>query len=154
MENTLNRLEDKIIKELSKVADKADMSPSELEMSCKAVCLLKELREYDQMRSMPGMYSEARGRDVITGRYISRSDGGISNGEYYIGDYGNAMPYNHSYPVSTPVVYGNSYSPKGNYSGHSVKDRMYMSFERMLGEAQNDQERKLIHDYMRKLEAE
>ena len=152
MNDTLMKLEEQIIRELQKVVDKGEISPSELEMSCKAVCLLKEIGEYEGMKSSYEGYSEMRGRDPMTGRYMSRGTEGY-----------RAMPgsipyssggYNHAYPSGTmtvnPAVVGNSYG----YSGHSVKDRMFMRLEEMLPEAQNEGEKQLIHEYMRKLQSE
>lgn len=145
MNDTLMKLEEQIIRELQKVVDKGDISPSELEMSCKAVCLLKEIGEYEGMKSSYEGYSEMRGRDAMTGRYMSRGSGSIP---YASGG------YNHAYPSGTmtvnPAVVGNSYG----YSGHSVKDRMFQRLEEMLPEAQNEGEKQLIHEYMRKLQSE
>ena len=53
---------------------------------------------------------------------------------------------------ASPMVAGNSYN--NGYSGHSIKDRMFQRLEQMLPEAQNENERQLIHQYMRKLDSE
>ena len=146
MHDTLKRLENQIMNELQKVVDKADMTPAELEVSSKAVCVLKELKEYEYMtnpmrNTSMDMYSDARGRDPMTGQYISRN----SVPMYYGTHEASSMMQN-------PGTVGNSYN--NGYSGHSIKDRMFQRLEQMLPEAQNDGERQLIHDYMRKLESE
>ena len=150
MNDTLKRLEEQVIRELQKIVEKGDMSPSELEVACKAVCLLKELGEYNKSHEMNGPmgFSEMRGRDPMTVRYMSRSDGmGMANGGYYMGSYGPT--YEYAMPMPHTVA-GNSYG----YSGHSVKDRMYKAMERELENAQNDQEKDLIRGYMREFMAE
>lgn len=146
MDDTLKRLEDLIKKELGKIIAKGDMTPSELETSCKAVEALGKIREYEgraMNNQMSMMYSDARGRDPMTGQFVSR------NGMPYPGAYDNAYD---PYHMAPPTVAGNSYN--NGYSGHSIKDRMFQRLEQMLPEAQNEGERQLIHQYMRKLDSE
>lgn len=68
-----------------------------------------------------------RGRNPVNGRYMSRSYGMNTHDQ---------MPMNNG------------------YSGHSIKDRMYMQMESMLGEAKNEEERRIIEEYLRKFNAE
>lgn len=148
MDDTLKRLEDLIKKELGKIIAKGDMTPSELETSCKAVEALGKIREYESgamNNQMSMMYSDARGRDPMTGQFVSR------NSMPYPGAYDNAYGQNMN-SMTSPMVAGNSYN--NGYSGHSIKDRMFQRLEQMLPEAQNENERQLIHQYMRKLDSE
>lgn len=135
MNPTLMKLETLIMRELDRLADKSELSPSELEVSSKAVCLLKEMKEYESMGTMDQMMSNAysensymRGRNPMNGQYMSRS--------YGMNSYDRM-----------PMV-------NNGYSGHSIKDRMYMQMESMLGEAKTDEERRIIEEYLRKFNAE
>jgi len=147
-DTTLKRLDELIDREVLKIVDKGDMSLSELDIVDKAVCISEKINNLNKSREMNGPmgYSEMRGRDPMTGRYMSRSDG-MANGGYYMGSYGMMPEYNMPMPHA---VAGNSYG----YSGHSVKDRMYKAMERELENAQNEQEKDLIRGYMREFMAE
>lgn len=152
MNNVLMKLEELITKELEKVVNKGDMTPSELEISKKAVCLLKELKEYEvmDMEVSDNGYSDRRGRSSVTGRYMSRRDGSYSGTD--------AVPYYESYST-TPMpsmyyTYGSNRNMNEGYSGHSIKDRMVSRLEGMMGEAQNDYERRTIEDFIHRLESD
>ena len=72
--------------------------------------------------------SYRRGRSPITGRYVSRDNGGSSR-RYYD---------------------GNS-SRNSNYSGHSILDRMVAKLEQMYDEANSDHERKIVQDWINRI---
>lgn len=143
MNNVLMKLEELITKELEKVVNKGDMTPSELEISKKAVCLLKELKEYEimDMEVSDNGYSDRRGRSPITGRYVSRRDGSYSPNASY-------------YDPNMSYTYGSNRNMNEGYSGHSIKDRMVSRLEGMMGEAQNDYERRTIEDFIHRLESD
>ena len=112
---------------------KKDLTPSDLEILCKAYKLRRELKmdnemgmdeEWDNSSStysrrnvMPRVYmdSYAPMRSPVTGRYISRDDG---------------------------------------MSGHSLKDRMIAKLEGMYDEAKSEYEREELRKEIRRIEAE
>lgn len=111
------------------------LSPTELEnlKNCLAVvkyaaCAQKDIAEFESMGSgMGGEYS---------GRYVSRGMDGMMNS---YDNYG-----------------GNSYESMrgGNYSGHSVHDRMIADLEREMDQANSEYERKVIMDQINKIRQE
>ena len=113
---------------------KGDMSAADLEACDKAVCILKKLRECEEigseeysnsMRNYRDSY--ARGRNPMNGRYMSMNN------------------------VYGPDPYmANAYVDQG-YSGHSIKDRMIDSLERMMDTAQTDYERQTVMEEIKKL---
>lgn len=112
---------------------KKDLTPSDLEILCKAYKLRREIKmddevgmdeEWDNSSSMysrrnvmPRVYmdSYAPMRSPVTGRYISRDDG---------------------------------------MSGHSLKDRMIAKLEGMYDEAKSEYEREELRKEIRRIEAE
>lgn len=127
MNRTLMDLNDMVDEELKKIIKKGDLTPTELEVAMKAVCLMEKIQSlsamdysegYTEGYSMRGYYDEpgmsmARGRSPVTGRYISRG-----------------------------------------YSGHSIKDRMIARLEGMYDEAQSDHERQVVDSWIKKIENE
>ena len=127
MNRTLMDLNDMVDEELKKIIKKGDLTPTELEVAMKAVCLMEKIQNlespdylegYTEGYSMRGYYDEtgmsmARGRSPVTGRYISRG-----------------------------------------YSGHSIKDRMIARLEGMYDEAQSDHERQVVDSWIKKIENE
>ena len=138
MEKVMIDLKHLLEEELRKIVKKNDISPVELENATKAVCLMQkvqeledwptdeEMEQYYSRRSHPMSYR--RGRDAMTGRYVSRDYRGPSHYDY--------MP--HSYETE--------------YSGHSVKDRMIATLESMMDAEAGDYEKKTIHEWIEKLE--
>ena len=110
-EEMLERLEKNVVQGLSHVAAKKDISPMELEMAEKAMCLLEKI---DSVRD--GSYSEGsygrmshnnsyrRGRNMNNGQYMSRDEGGSYRG------------YDEGYEGT---------------SGHSVRNKMIARLEEM-----------------------
>lgn len=128
---TLDELNELIEKELKKMVQKGDLSPSELESAEKAVCLMEKIIRLEEGRSYDG-YSESsygyrmpyessyeRGRSPMTGRYVSR------DGRYYDG-----------------------------YSGHSIEDRAVDTLERMMDTAGSDYEREQLKRFIRQIRAD
>lgn len=118
------------------------LSPTELEnlKNCLAVvkyaaCAQKDLAEFESMGSpeMGGEYSGRRGRSSVTGRYMSRGMDNMMSG--YDGR----------------RYYGND---GGNYSGHSVHDRMIADLEKEMDQATSDYDRKVIMDQINKIRQE
>lgn len=133
MNRTLMDLNDMVDEELKKIIKKGDLTPTELEVAMKAVCLMEKIQNlespdysegYSEGYPMRGYYDEPtvshgsymRGRSPVTGRYVSRG--------------------------------------MGNYSGHSIKDRMIARLEGMYDEAQSDHERQVVDSWIKKIESE
>lgn len=79
-----------------------------------------------------GNSSYRRGRNMVTGRYMSR----------------DAMPLYHDaryYGDGNPNRYYDANNHNG-YSGHSIHDRMIDRLERMMDEAKSENERQTIRD--------
>ena len=126
------------------------LSPNELEnlknlmaTTKYAVCAEKDLMEIEGMSGegeydgehsrgmyVHPMYSGRRGRSSTTGRYVSRG-----------GSYGTMMHM----PYDDHI---------GEYSGHSVHDRMIADLEREMDEATSEYERKVIMDQINKIRQE
>ena len=120
------------------------LSPTELEnlKNCLAVikyaaCAQKDDAEFEQMNEMDGEYSGRRGRDADTGRYVSR-------GTY---DHYNTYPVR----MGGRRYYGDD---DGNYSGHSVHDRMIADLEKEMDHTNSDYERKVIMEQINKIRQE
>ena len=128
-DDVLRRIDELIRRELDKMVAKGTMSPSELEVCSKAVCTLKDIKKCEQMDM--GEYSNSmrnyrdsytRGRNPMNGRYMSMNN-----------------------------AYGHDPYMDQGYSGHSIKDRMIDSLERMMDTAQTDYERQTVAEEIKKL---
>lgn len=112
---------------------KKDLTPSDLEILCKAYKLRRELKMDDEM----GMDEEW---DNSSSMYSRR----------------NVMPrvYMDSYaPMRSPVT-GRYISRDGGMSGHSLKDRMIAKLEEMYDEASSEYEREELRKEIRRIESE
>lgn len=112
------------------IAKGASMNANELDVLTKSICAIEKIK---QIENADYGYSYERGRSAVTGRYISRDamphfEGGTSR-RFYDGD-----------------IHGNG------YSGHSIKDRMIAQLEKMYDEAQTDHERKIVNDWIRRID--
>lgn len=144
MEKTLTDLKHLLKDELQKIIQKNDITPAELDNVKKALCAIKESLEIEDIlygedgysvRSSyayhpHGTISYRRGRDMNTGRYVSRSDGRMSRRDRM------------------------DYSMDDGYSGHSIKDRMVAKLESMIDEAGGEHEREMINEWIDRLEME
>ena len=155
-DKTLEKIRDSIEEAIKPILKKGEaMSPADLESLTKAVCVIEKIKRIEDGNSYDdGSYSEhnsygndgysyERGRSPITGRYVSRDamphHGGGASGRYY-GDehYSNRRYYDGA-------------THHNGYSGHSIKDRMIDSLERMIDEAQSENERQTVKDWIRRL---
>lgn len=132
--DVLKRVDELIKRELDKMVAKGAMSAADLEACEKAVCILEKIKECEEMDM--GEYSNsmrsyrdsyARGRNPMNGQHMSMN---------------NAYGPN-PYPSYVNADYG--------YSGHSIKDRMIDSLERMMDTAQTDYERQTVMEEIKKL---
>lgn len=128
MENTLDKLEKLVEKELDKITAKGDITPIELEMATKAVCLMEKIKMVDD----------------------------INSGYNYSNDsYRSYRPNrsNTSYRDNYSQNWDRDYSMERGYSGHSVRDRMISHLEStMMDNAQSDNERRVIESLIGQLE--
>ena len=128
LEDTLNRLESLVDSELDKIVVKGNLTPTELELATKAVCLLEKIKMVDELESSESSYSMSRnGRSTRRGR--------SSNGRY--------------------MSYHDDYMMDRGYSGHSVRDRMISHLEStMMDEAQSESEKRAIETLIDRLSVE
>lgn len=130
------RTEELMLKELRKINAKGDLTPQEM-------CNIKEMAEavykmqiVEAMADGGNDYSEyyndddgmsmRRGRDMRTGRYVSRRGGRSYRGSY----------------------------DGGNMSGHSVSDRMIAALENTMDQVGSDYDRQKIEEVIHKIRAE
>lgn len=131
-QNTLKLLEN-CIEEMNK---KKDLTPSDLEMLCKAYKLKRELED-------PGMSGGSYAG------YYDRIPMPNTNGRP-MGDWHAEGSYA---PMRSPVT--GRYVSRDGYgmSSHSLKDRMIAKLEGMYDEAQSEYEREEIRKEIRQIEA-
>lgn len=130
------RTEELMLKELRKINAKGDLTPQEM-------CNIKEMAEavykmqiVEAMADGGNDHSEyytdddgmsmRRGRDMRTGRYVSRRGGRSYRGSY----------------------------DGGNMSGHSVSDRMIAALENTMDQVGSDYDRQKIEEVIHKIRAE
>ena len=175
----LKSLRDLVEKELAAFTTKNTLNPSDVETAKNAVCLIKEINEvlrqseghdetseaYRMMHSSgcypmysygePGRmyhdgYSDARGRDAATGRYVSRGydyDMDTSGRRYTFSyDTSHHVPYDET---SGRRMSGRHYSYDKGYSGHSIDDRIVDMLEKMMDDAVSNYERNKINSIIR-----
>lgn len=129
MDSILDKLNDLVEKELNKIVSKGDITPAELEIATKAVCLIEKIKmiaelEYDDSYASynNGSYRRNRG-------YNSRDNYNVDRVRDYTMDRG--------------------------YSGHSVRDRMIAQLESsMMDNAKSESERRTIESLISQLGSE
>lgn len=127
-------LERELGTELDKIIGKGSISPSDICTMKDAFKLMKLIGEYDDMG-----YSTRRGRSRTTGRYVSRDSYGSHDGSYD-GSFG-----------SYDGMSRRSYESRGSYerSGHT---QLVSELERMYEQAQDEKERRMIEEWIRRAE--
>ena len=135
-------LEKDLRSELDKIIKDGTISPEQVKVITDAVRLMLKTKDYEQclMEEMSG-YSGAmdvdrsyrRGRDSVTGQFVSRRFYGEPTYSYN----GNSMYNGQAYMNSMNGSYN-------GYSGHSIKDRAIASLENMMNEAGSDYERQVL----------
>ena len=132
------KLTNLVSKELEQLAAKGSLTPVELETANKAVELMTKLLKYDAMCER-----NENGEDIDPMEYSERSYRMPRMGSYG----GPWMPYEGNSYGGGGNQYGSyrqSRNSQGQYSGHSIKDRMIDRLERMMNEAETEYERKEI----------
>lgn len=138
LEKNLNSLEDLLNEQIAKIANKGDITPTELENMTKTLCLLEKIKDYREDYDW-----EDEGQSQMSRRYSRRMDSmkdinNITRNPYSTNSYENRS-------------YRNSYGRNRGYSGHSIKDRMVAKLESMYDEAQTDHERQIVDEWIDRL---
>ena len=147
----MQKLSELIEKELDQLSTKGTLSPTELDSAKKAMELLKCMEEYsmlcEEKNSADGMYS---------GRMRMGSYGGSYNGVHEVYDpMCNGGSYGHYSMNDSSYGRGNwNANVNGQYSSHSVRDRMIDRLERMMDEAKSEYERQEIMNEINRIRKE
>lgn len=123
-------LEEEIGNEIDKIVNSGTMTPTNICTMKDAFKLMKLIGEYDEMENG---YSSRRGRSRTTGRYMSRDN-----------SFG-------SYDGMSRRSYDGSYENRGSYerSGHT---QIISELEKLYGKAQDERERMMIDEWIRRAE--
>ena len=115
-------LEKDLENKIDQIVAAGTINPTEVKTVTDAVCLMLKVNEYKQWleNSTDRDMSYRRGRDSMTGRYVSR--------DTYHDVRAPHVPYDQG------------------YSGHSINDRMIDNLERMMDQATSDYERQKIQE--------
>lgn len=118
--------------ELEKIDKSGTISPDNIKLLKDAFKLKKLVKECCEEEG----YSTRRGRDAMTGRYVSR-DYMSRDGSYDNMSRGSFGSYDGSY--------------RGSYAdGYSGHQKMIQHLEKMYDEAEDEKERQMISEWMRK----
>lgn len=127
MEN-LSKLKELVEKELGKIAAKGDITPAELEIATKAVCLIEKIKMVE---------------DLDSGESYSRSNGSYRRNRSHNADGYYSWRDDYNQPMDR------------GYSGHSVRDRMISQLEsKMMDEAKSESEKRTIESLIDRLWSE
>lgn len=155
MDKALMQLKDVLEKEIMTIAEKKDISPTELERLDKAVDIIKDIETicamkeysyeeedwgYSQSRPMymrDGGNSYRRGRNSSNGQYMSR-DGGYSG--YY--------PMYYDPHPSYPGAWGGSGVSYAANTDYMSKPELRENLRRMMAGASSDKERMAIQQLL------
>jgi len=132
----LDKLKENVEDALKKIIAKGEnISPSELDVATKAVCLIDKIRDYE----MEGL-----------GEYSEAMRGGNSR---YSGYPVPPMPYPYDGYYADSSYRGRSNNRgmyrDGGYSGHDLKAKMLDVLDHMKYDTDNDRERKMVEDWIR-----
>lgn len=128
-------LERELETELDKVEQNGSISPDSIKTLKDAFKLKKLVKECCEDDG----YSSRRDRSRTTGRYVSRD----SYGSYDGASNNSFGSYDGSY---------DGMSNRGSYRGYSGHDKMIQHLERMYDEAEDEKERQMIDQWIRKAE--
>ena len=148
---TLDKIQDAVEEAIRPIIAKgANINAAELDILTKAVCTIEKIQQIqDGFKTDNGIFDDysrnrsyddegnsyRRGRSSITGRYISR----------------DALP---NFDGSSSRRFYDGEMSRNGYSGHSITDRMIAQLEKMYDEAQTDHERKIVDNWMRRINNE
>lgn len=171
MKKTIDNLMEHAEESLKEYSKKTDWTPQDLECAYKAACFYDKLQTismnmgiWDQMNDENGENSNraypmtnrrsfARGRDSVTGRYVSR--GHYPDDRMYYDDRFDDSydEYGGSRNTGGRMSRGDrSYTNNDGRSMHSVNDRMVQKLESMINDGMSDYERDAIIDTIKHIE--
>ena len=140
MDKVMYDLKDLLKKEIQKVVDKHDITPSEMESVYKATCTMEKICKMEHMEN------EKYHEDSSNKRFYMAYDNDMSN-RVMRGPDGRFMS-SHDYPYHhDPAMM----SYEHDRSNHSIKDRMIDKFERMMDDASTDYERQELQNWIMKI---
>lgn len=151
----LHKIEDIVTEELKRVAKKGDVQPAEWLNFKAAVCIMKEVKELEQMLSETEMDEGYSSRSYNT-PFVPRMayDGNRTyrvEGSYDNQNGGMSRARGRSRTTGRYVSRDSAYDM--GRSNHSIKDRMVDSLERMYDEAVTEHEKATIDDWIHKIES-
>lgn len=151
----LHKLEDIVTEELKRVAKKGDVQPAEWVNFKAAVCIMKEVKELEQMLSEPDMDEGYSSRSYNTPFMPHMTYGGNRTyrveGSYENQNGGMSRARGRSRTTGRYMSRDSAYDM--GRSNHSIKDRMVDSLERMYDEAVTEHEKATIDDWIHKIES-
>lgn len=151
----LYKLKDRLEKEITKVIDKGDITPTELKSVGEAVdvlkdietiCAMKEYGDDDQSYAMSNRGYSTRRYSRYPGMYRDSYAYGSSNDGSY-----DDMSYARGGNSRESQSYARRNS-RDSYSRHAEKDEMIEKLERMMNTAKTEEERRDIMECIEKLD--
>lgn len=141
MEKVMYDLKDLLKREIQKVVDKNDISPSEMQNVCNAVCTMEKICKIEQIEN--DMYSMDRSGKKFYMSYDNDMSGRRMRGPdgRFTGSY--------DYPMHVDPMMRHDY--EHDRSNHSIEDRMVDSLEKMMDNAGSEYERQQIQAWIHKM---
>lgn len=148
MELDYKALEKKVECELGEILKQPSLSASDLEKMLKATCLIDQLEGMKEKKE----YSESS-HDDSYGRMIDRSydSRNYSMMEPHLDHYGNMSYERGRSPRTGQYISRGNYYGDGEYSSHSIADRMVSKLEEMYDEAKTPHEKEMVDTWIRKI---
>lgn len=179
MEKIIEKLMEQAEDCLKEYSKKPEWTPQDLECAYKAACMYDKLQTikmnngiWDQIkddvmgdeyssRNYPtvryGTASYARGRDAMTGRYVSRR-GGQSYRDGYrsygddMGEGGGSSRRSYAGGQNGGNTSQGYYEGSNGRSSHSISDQMVQKLEMLMDQAGSEYERKKVEEVIRHIE--
>ena len=138
---------DKLLEtELKRVVEKGEIQPNEW-MNLKALaCIMKDVKEVERMLST---WDDSDENDMYSYKNYNmpRMRSMYNPYENQNGDFSNMRGRSKTTGRYMSRTYG------GGRSGHSIKDRMVDSLERMYDDASTEHEKQILDDWIRQIES-
>ena len=133
----MDKLKDKLCKELDEYARKPDMSAGDLEAIHKLSDTIKNLDKIDMLEG-DGEYSQ-RGYSRDGNNSYARGSSYANRGMHYVRGHYSRDGYSNE-------------GRRGGYSRHDAKEAMMNKMEDLMDDAENEREREIIRRAMSQLE--
>lgn len=148
MELDYKALEAKVEHELNDILKQPSISGPDLDKMIKATCLIDQLEGMKEKKE----YSELN-RGGSYGRMMDRSydSRNYSMMEPHFDHYGNMSYERGRSPRTGQYVSRGNYYGEGEYSSHSIADRMVAKLEEMYDDAKTPHEKELVDTWIRKI---